>query len=238
MPACSVVRSTNTVADPVHVFLAAVVVSEKVKQQILEQQQRMSAAEEAPDMSKPQTAALQRDIAAILLPGESVTKALQRLGKQDKRPAGVQRFSHHWEDTVSLCSVSRLSAWPLRHAYSNGTRVVAHRLRVSLVTFKTAPGMSVCPMVRCYASLPSPPHTKTFAAMCAHYSRPVDLHSWSSCWDHTGKRNKDLQPKIEQTDEEKQIAKQQFEKLTEAASSLMDSGELDVYSQKKVMFYI
>lgn len=41
-------------------------------------------------MSKPQTAALQRDIAAILLPGESVTRALQRLGKQDKRPAGVR----------------------------------------------------------------------------------------------------------------------------------------------------
>ena len=49
----------------------------------------MAAAEDAPELSKPQTAALQRDIAAILLPGESVTRALQRLGKQDKRPAGV-----------------------------------------------------------------------------------------------------------------------------------------------------
>ncbi|KAL0033088.1 hypothetical protein WJX79_002251 [Trebouxia sp. C0005] len=110
-------------------------VSDTVKRQILERQQRMAAAEEAPEMSKPQEAALQRDIAAILLPGESVTKALQRLGKQDKRPAG--------------------------------------------------------------------------------------------------KRNKDLQPKVELSAEEKQIARQQFEKLTEAASSLMDSGELDIYSQKK-----
>lgn len=60
----------------------------------------MAAAEEAPEMSKPQEAALQRDIAAILLPGESVTKALQRLGKQDKRPAGVQRRRCF---TKSLC---------------------------------------------------------------------------------------------------------------------------------------
>lgn len=50
-----------------------------------------------------------------------------------------------------------------------------------------------------------------------------------------GKRNKDLQPKIELSAEEKQLARQQFEKLTEAASSLMDSGELDIYSQKKVI---
>ena len=49
----------------------------------------MAAAEDAPEMSKPQTAALQRNIAAMLMPGESVTRALQRLGKQDKRPAGV-----------------------------------------------------------------------------------------------------------------------------------------------------
>jgi hypothetical protein len=71
------------------VSLPAAPVSETVKRQILDRQQRMAAAEEAPEMSKPQEAALQRDIAAILLPGESVTKALQRLGKQDKRPAGV-----------------------------------------------------------------------------------------------------------------------------------------------------
>jgi len=44
-----------------------------------------------------------------------------------------------------------------------------------------------------------------------------------------------LQPKIELSPEEKQLARQQFEKLTEAASSLMDSGELDLYSQKKVI---
>ena len=76
------------------VLLPAAPVSETVKRQILERQQRMAAAEEAPKMSKPQEAALQRDIAAILLPGESVTKALQRLGKQDKRPAGVQHPRH------------------------------------------------------------------------------------------------------------------------------------------------
>ena len=49
-----------------------------------------------------------------------------------------------------------------------------------------------------------------------------------------GKRNKDLQPRIEQTPEQRQLVKQQFDKLTEAASSLMDSGEHDIYSQKKV----
>ena len=50
---------------------------------------------------------------------------------------------------------------------------------------------------------------------------------------HAGKRN-EIQPQIERSAEQKQVAKQQFEKLTEAASTLMDSGELDVYSQKKV----
>ena len=74
---------------------AAAVVSEKVRQQILDRQFRMAAAEDAPEMSKPQTAALQQQIAAILLPGESVTRALQRLGKQEKRPAGVCGPSMH-----------------------------------------------------------------------------------------------------------------------------------------------
>ena len=80
--------------------VAAAVVSETVKQQILDRQRRMAAAEDAPEMSKPQTAALQRDIAALLLPGESVTKALQRLGKQDKRPAGLRTL--HFPDSISL----------------------------------------------------------------------------------------------------------------------------------------
>ena len=51
---------------------------------------------------------------------------------------------------------------------------------------------------------------------------------------HAGKRNKEVQPQVERTADQKQLAKQQFEMLTEAASTLMDSGELDVYSQKKV----
>ena len=69
-------------------MLAATVVSESVRQQILERQRCMAAAEDAPEMTLVQTAAVQRDIAAILLPGESVTKALQRLGPQKKGPAG------------------------------------------------------------------------------------------------------------------------------------------------------
>ncbi|KAL3136915.1 hypothetical protein ABBQ32_006522 [Trebouxia sp. C0010 RCD-2024] len=116
----------------------AAVVSETVRQRILDRQRRMAAAEDAPEMSKPQTAALQRNIAAILMPGESVTRALQRLGKQDKRPAG--------------------------------------------------------------------------------------------------KRNREVQLQIERTAEQKELARQQFEQLTEAASTLMDSGDLDVYSQKKEDF--
>ena len=61
----------------------------------------------------------------------------------------------------------------------------------------------------------------------------VALHTLDNCC-HAGKRNKEVQPQIERTAEQKQLAKQHFEKLTEAASTLMDSGELDVYSQKKV----
>lgn len=52
---------------------------------------------------------------------------------------------------------------------------------------------------------------------------------------HAGKRNKDAQPKLLQTPEEEQLAKQQFEKLTEAASTLVNSGETDVYTQRKVL---
>ena len=66
----------------------------------------MAAAEDAPEMSKPQTAALQSDIAAILLPGESVTRALQRLGNQDKRPAGATCSAsciQHLPCAIALC---------------------------------------------------------------------------------------------------------------------------------------
>ena len=62
------------------------------------------------------------------------------------------------------------------------------------------------------------------------------LHTLNGCC-HAGKRNKEVQPQVERTAEQKQLAKQQFEKLTEAASTLMDSGELDVYSQKKVLAF-
>ena len=97
------------------VLLPAAPVSETVKRQILERQQRMAAAEEAPEMSKPQEAALQREIAANLLPGESVTKALQRLGKQDKRPAGVK----HSDFTKSLftpeAQVAYVQFWHATH---------------------------------------------------------------------------------------------------------------------------
>ena len=50
-----------------------------------------------------------------------------------------------------------------------------------------------------------------------------------------GNRNKDAQPKLLQTPEEEQLAKQQFGKLTEAASTLVNSGETDVYTQRKVL---
>ena len=43
-------------------------------------------------MTLVQTAAVQRDIASILLPGESVAKGLQRLGAHNKRPAGSHPF--------------------------------------------------------------------------------------------------------------------------------------------------
>lgn len=61
----------------------------------------------------------------------------------------------------------------------------------------------------------------------------IAFHTLDSCC-HAGMRNREVQPLIERSAEQKQLAKQQFEKLTEAASTLMDSGELDVYSQKKV----
>lgn len=47
-----------------------------------------------------------------------------------------------------------------------------------------------------------------------------------------------MQLQIERTAEQKELARQQFEQLTEAASTLMDSGDLDVYSQKKVSLLV
>lgn len=67
---------------------AAAVVSESVRQQILAKQRQEENAEAAPEMTLVQAAAVQRDIASILLPGETVTKGLQRLGVHNKRPAG------------------------------------------------------------------------------------------------------------------------------------------------------
>ena len=68
---------------------AAAVVSDSVRQRILERERQSQAAEDAPEMTLLQTAAMQRDIASILLPGETVAKGLQRLGMRNKRPAGA-----------------------------------------------------------------------------------------------------------------------------------------------------
>lgn len=57
------------------------------------QQRQEERAEAAPEMTLVQTAAVQRDIASILLPGETVTKGLKRLGVHNKRPTGVHLMS-------------------------------------------------------------------------------------------------------------------------------------------------
>lgn len=62
---------------------ADAVVSEAVRRKIEEQQAREAAAEAAPAMSSAQAAALKRQIADLLQPGETVTEALKRL-----RPPG------------------------------------------------------------------------------------------------------------------------------------------------------
>lgn len=78
-------------------------VSDTVKQQILERQRQQEAAEDAPEMTLVQTAAVQRDIASILLPGESVAKGLQRLGAHHKRPAGTDPNTPHSEAWLTAC---------------------------------------------------------------------------------------------------------------------------------------
>ncbi len=66
---------------------ADAVVSAAVRRKIEEQQAREAAAEAAPDMSGAQAAALKRQIAGLLQPGETVTEALKRLRPPAPKPA-------------------------------------------------------------------------------------------------------------------------------------------------------
>lgn len=62
--------------------------SEKAKAAFAARQAALEAAEEAPALSETAVASAQRDIAALLLPGESVTAGLRRLGQARKGAAG------------------------------------------------------------------------------------------------------------------------------------------------------
>jgi hypothetical protein len=60
---------------------AAKEVSDKVKAAAAARAAAMAAADEAPALSETAVATAQRDIAALLQPGESVTAGLRRLGQ-------------------------------------------------------------------------------------------------------------------------------------------------------------
>lgn len=76
------------------------VVSEAVRRQDLERQKRVAEAEAAPAMSGAEAAALKREIADLLQPGESVTEALKRLRPPPKPAArkGEPLFTPHCPD--------------------------------------------------------------------------------------------------------------------------------------------
>eukprot|EP00775_Hariotina_reticulata_P009368 gene9368-9531_t len=64
-------------------------VSAKVKAAAAARQAAMAAAEEAPALSETAVAQAQRDIAALLLPEESVTAGLRRLGAARQKPTSA-----------------------------------------------------------------------------------------------------------------------------------------------------
>lgn len=76
-------------------------VSAEVRRKIEEQQAREAAAEAAPAMSGAQAAALKRQIADLLQPGETVTEALKRLRPPAPKPvrksARCSLLRHCWE---------------------------------------------------------------------------------------------------------------------------------------------
>lgn len=72
---CVCIRTVAVAAAP-----AAKAVTDKVKAAAAARQAAMTAAEEAPSLSEADIARAQRDIAALLQPGESVTAGLKRLG--------------------------------------------------------------------------------------------------------------------------------------------------------------
>ncbi len=78
------------------------VVSAEVRRKIEEQQAREAAAEAAPAMSGAQAAALKRQIADLLQPGETVTEALKRLRPPAPKPvrkgARHSLLPHCWND--------------------------------------------------------------------------------------------------------------------------------------------
>ncbi len=61
-------------------YAAAKVVSDEVRARVEAQQAAMQASEDAPALSELAIAQTQRKIAALMLPGETVTQALRRLG--------------------------------------------------------------------------------------------------------------------------------------------------------------
>jgi translation elongation factor EF-Tu-like GTPase len=87
---------------------ADAVVSEAVRRQILERQKREQEADAAPVMSGAQAAALKRELADILEPGETVTEALKRLRpppqRATKKGAPLVRISHTQARSRFLCN--------------------------------------------------------------------------------------------------------------------------------------
>lgn len=69
-----------------HVICAAKVVDEKTRKRIEEQQRRMEEADAAGPLTAVQLARLQWQVAQLLQPGETVARALKRLGGHAPRP--------------------------------------------------------------------------------------------------------------------------------------------------------
>lgn len=80
----------------------AKVVSDKVRKQIEEREKKAAAEDEARALSARQIGQLQGEIAGLMQPGETVTRALKRLGGGSKRPPASRRSKKQGEDDSSM----------------------------------------------------------------------------------------------------------------------------------------
>ena len=189
------------------------IVSDKVRQQLEKRERALQQSEEAPAMTAHEAAEYKRQLTALMQPGESVTEALRRL--RPPRPKGTKAGL---ACALLLCDAALGDAHDCNPCldFSEIRRGVFCRLQQKR-SLRALPHEST---MRVMQMMQNPPGHDCAELCCLHQGAPSGkLH---------GAGRKGV-VKAEKTPEEVK-ALGQFNVITEAASALMDAGEMDIYS--------